>query len=271
MKQYLDLLHKVLAEGEVRTDRTGTGTISLFGAQMRFDLSKGFPLMTTKKMFLRGLIGEMLWFISGSRNAKELEDQGINIWKQWGDPETREMGPIYGWQWRNWHTVDDTGSKIEIVDQLQGAIDDIQNNPDSRRIIVTAWHPGQTKDMALPPCHMFFQFYVHTNGKLDLQLYVRSNDLFLGASFNIAQYAALLMMVAKVTGKQPGTLVYTIGDAHIYSNHVEQVKEQLSRTPYDLPKLDIEGNQESIEDFKFEDFILSDYHCHPAIKAPVAV
>jgi thymidylate synthase len=269
MKQYLDLLRDVMINGEDRYDRTGTGTRSVFGRQLRFKMSDGFPLMTTKKMFTKGLLGELLWFISGSTNVKDLQKQNIHIWDSWQDADG-ELGPVYGYQWRNWTGVD-SQMHTNTIDQLQNAIDAIKNNPESRRIIVNSWNVSMLAEMALPPCHMMYQFYVHENGELDLQLYVRSNDLFLGAPFNIAQYAALLHMIAKITGKTPGTLVYTIGDAHIYKNHFDQVKEQLSRMPYALPTLTIKGEQKSIDDFKLSDFEINDYKCWPAIKAPVAV
>lgn len=269
MQQYLNLLKDVLTNGEQRGDRTGTGTLSVFGRQLRFDMRDGFPLVTTKKMFTKGLLAEMLWFISGHTNIIDLTEQDVNIWNAWAD-DFGELGPIYGEQWRNRRSFDGNG-QLRIIDQLQNAIDDIKSSPESRRIIVDAWNPEQLQYMALPPCHMFYQFYVHTDNVLDMQLYVRSNDLFLGAPFNIAQYAALLHMVAKITGKQPGTLVYTIGDAHIYLNHVEQVKVQIEREPYGLPALQIKGEQKSIDDFKLQNFKIQNYHCWPALKGAVSV
>lgn len=269
MQQYLDLLKDVLKNGEKHIDRTGTGTLSVFGRQLRFDMRDGFPLVTTKKMFTKGLLAEMLWFISGHTNISDLTEQDVHIWDAWAD-EHGELGPVYGEQWRNRKSYDGNG-RLHIIDQLQNAIDDIMTHPESRRIIVDAWNPEQLQFMALPPCHMFYQFYVHNDNMLDMQLYIRSNDLFLGAPFNIAQYAALLHMVAKLTGKQPGTLVYTIDDAHIYLNHVEQVKVQIEREPYGLPTLQIKGEQKSINDFTLQDFKIQNYHCWPALKGAVSV
>lgn len=265
MKQYLDLLNRVLTDGVCREDRTGTGTLSVFGHQMRFDLSKGFPLVTTKKVFTRGIIEELLWFISGSTNKKALQEKNVHIWDEWGDDETGELGPIYGHQWRAWQDYDG-GS----IDQLMNVVEQIKKNPQSRRLIVSAWNVAQIDQMGLPPCHCFFQFYV-ANGKLSLQLYQRSADLFLGVPFNIASYALLLMMVAQVTGLEPGEFVHTTGDTHIYLNHIEQVKLQLSRKPYALPTMKLNPEIKDIRDFKITDFTLENYQCHSAIKGEVAV
>lgn len=265
MKQYLDLLDKVLTEGVRRDDRTGTGTIGIFGYQMRFDLSKGFPLVTTKKVFTRGIIEELLWFISGSTNKKVLQEKNVHIWDEWGDDETGELGPVYGHQWRAWDDYD--GGHI---DQLMNVIEQIKTNPNSRRLIVCSWNVAQIDQMGLPPCHCFFQFYV-SNGKLSLQLYQRSADLFLGVPFNISSYALLLMMVAQVTGLEVGEFVHTLGDAHIYLNHVDQVKLQLSRETYPLPTMKLNPEIKDIRDFKITDFTLENYQCHPAIKGEVSV
>lgn len=265
MRQYLDLLQSVLNEGIRKTDRTGTGTISVFGHQMRFDLSQGFPLVTTKKVFLRGIIEELLWFISGDTNKHTLQAKNVHIWDEWGDDETGELGPVYGKQWRDW-----LGNDGRHYDQLMQAIETIRTNPDSRRIIVNSWHVEEIDKMGLPPCHCFYQFYV-TDGKLSLQLYQRSCDLFLGVPFNIASYALLLLMVAQVTGLQPGTFVHTLGDAHIYLNHLDQVRLQLSREPYPLPKMVLNPEISDILDFRYEDFHLENYQCHPAIKGEVSV
>lgn len=265
MKQYLDLERRILTEGTRKADRTGTGTISIFGHQMRFDLSEGFPLVTTKKMFTRGIIEELLWFISGDTNKKTLQSKNVHIWDEWGDDETGELGPIYGHQWRAWQDYDG-GS----IDQLMNAIETIKKNPDSRRIIVSSWNVAQIDQMGLPPCHCFFQFYV-ADGKLSLQLYQRSADTFLGVPFNIASYALLVMMVAQVTGLQPGTFVHTLGDAHIYLNHLDQVNLQLSREPLPLPKMVLNPEIKDIRDFRIEDFHLEGYQCHPAIKGEVSV
>ena len=265
MKQYLDLERRILTEGTRKEDRTGTGTISIFGHQMRFDLSEGFPLVTTKKMFTRGIIEELLWFISGDTNKKALQAKNVHIWDEWGDDETGELGPIYGHQWRAWQDYDG-GS----IDQLMNAIETIKKNPDSRRIIVSSWNVAQIDQMGLPPCHCFFQFYV-ADGKLSLQLYQRSADTFLGVPFNIASYALLVMMVAQVTGLQPGTFVHTLGDAHIYLNHLDQVNLQLSREPLPLPKMVLNPEIKDIRDFRIEDFHLEGYQCHPAIKGEVSV
>jgi thymidylate synthase len=265
MKQYLDLLDRIMKEGVVKTDRTGTGTKSIFGHQMHFNLENGFPLVTTKKVFLRGIIEELLWFISGDTNKHTLQSKNVHIWDSWGDDETGELGPIYGKQWRAWQDYEG-GS----IDQLSNAIDLIKNNPDSRRIIVCSWNVAQIDQMGLPPCHCFFQFYV-ADGKLSLQLYQRSADMFLGVPFNIASYALLLMMVAQVTGLKPGEFIHTTGDSHIYLNHMEQVKLQLSRTPRPLPTMKINPNVKSIFDFKYEDFKLEGYDPWPAIKGEVSV
>ena len=264
MKQYLDLLQHVLDHGILKEDRTGTGTHSVFGYQMRFDLQNGFPLLTTKKLHLKSIIHELLWFLKGDTNVKYLQANGVRIWNEWAD-ENGDLGHIYGYQWRSWPDYD--GGHI---DQIKEAIDTIQNNPDSRRIIVSAWNVADLPQMNLPPCHAFFQFYV-ANGKLSLQLYQRSADIFLGVPFKIASYALLLMMVAQVTGLEAGDFVHTLGDAHIYNNHIEQVREQLSREPRALPTMKLNPNVKSIFDFKYEDFELTDYNPHPHIAGKVAV
>lgn len=264
MKQYLDLLQHVLDHGILKEDRTGTGTHSVFGYQMRFDLQDGFPLLTTKKLHLKSIIHELLWFLKGDTNVKYLQENGVRIWNEWAD-ENGDLGHIYGYQWRSW--PDYNGGHI---DQIKEAIDTIQNNPDSRRIIVSAWNVADLPQMNLPPCHAFFQFYV-ANGKLSLQLYQRSADIFLGVPFNIASYALLLMMVAQVTGLEAGDFVHTLGDAHIYNNHIEQVREQLSHEPRALPKMKLNPDVKSIFDFKYEDFELTDYNPHPHIAGKVAV
>ena len=264
MKQYLDLLQHVLDHGIFKEDRTGTGTHSVFGYQMRFDLQDGFPLLTTKKLHLKSIIHELLWFLKGDTNVKYLQENGVRIWNEWAD-ENGNLGHIYGYQWRSW--PDYNGGHI---DQIKEAIDTIQHNPDSRRIIVSAWNVADLPQMNLPPCHAFFQFYV-ANGKLSLQLYQRSADIFLGVPFNIASYALLLMMVAQVTGLEAGDFVHTLGDAHIYNNHIEQVREQLSREPRALPTMKLNPNVKSIFDFKYEDFELTDYNPHPHIAGKVAV
>lgn len=264
MKQYLDLLQHVLDHGIFKEDRTGTGTHSVFGYQMRFDLQDGFPLLTTKKLHLKSIIHELLWFLKGDTNVKYLQENGVRIWNEWAD-ENGDLGHIYGYQWRSW--PDYNGGHI---DQIKEAIHTIQNNPDSRRIIVSAWNVADLPQMNLPPCHAFFQFYV-ANGKLSLQLYQRSADIFLGVPFNIASYALLLMMVAQVTGLEAGDFVHTLGDAHIYNNHIEQVREQLSREPQALPKMKLNPDVKSIFDFKYEDFELTDYNPHPHIAGKVAV
>jgi thymidylate synthase len=264
MQQYHDLLNHVLAHGHQKTDRTGTGTISVFGYQMRFNLAEGFPLLTTKKVHLKSIIHELLWFLKGSTNIAYLKENGVSIWDEWADAEGN-LGPVYGYQWRNWPKPD--GSHI---DQITQVINQIKKTPDSRRLIVSAWNVADVDQMKLPPCHAFFQFYV-ADGKLSCQLYQRSADIFLGVPFNIASYALLTMMVAQVCGLQLGDFVHTLGDAHIYNNHFEQVKEQLSRTPRSLPTMRLNPTVNDIFSFKFEDFTLENYDPHPAIKAPVAV
>lgn len=264
MQQYHDLLNHVLAHGHVKTDRTGTGTISVFGYQMRFNLAEGFPLLTTKKVHLKSIIHELLWFLQGSTNIAYLKEHGVSIWDEWAD-EQGNLGPVYGYQWRNWPKPDGTH-----IDQITQVIQQIKKTPDSRRLIVSAWNVADVERMKLPPCHAFFQFYV-ADGKLSCQLYQRSADIFLGVPFNIASYALLTMMVAQVCDLQLGDFVHTLGDAHIYSNHMEQVKEQLSRTPRALPHMRINPDVKDLFTFKFEDFTLENYDPYPAIKAPVAV
>ena len=264
MKQYLDLLRYVMDNGVMKSDRTGTGTKSVFGYQMRFDLSDGFPLLTTKKLHLKSIIYELLWFLKGDTNVKYLQDNGVRIWNEWADADGN-LGPIYGKQWRAWR--DYNGGTI---DQLSEAVETIRTNPDSRRIIVSAWNVADLPEMRLPPCHAFYQFYV-ADGRLSLQLYQRSADIFLGVPFNIASYALLLMMVAQVTGLKAGDFVHTLGDAHIYTNHFEQVREQLGREPRPLPTMRINPEVKSLFDFKYEDFTLENYNPHPHIKGVVAV
>lgn len=264
MKQYLDLLNRILQEGTEKEDRTGTGTISVFGHQMRFNLEEGFPLLTTKKLHLKSIIYELLWFLNGDTNVKYLQEHGVRIWNEWAD-ENGDLGHIYGYQWRSW--PDYTGGHI---DQIQEAIDTIKNNPDSRRIIVSAWNVGDLNNMNLPPCHTFFQFYV-AQGRLSLQLYQRSADTFLGVPFNIASYALLLMMTAQATGLKAGDFIHTLGDAHIYKNHLEQVKLQLTRTPRPLPKMVINPEIKNIFDFKYEDFKIEAYDPWPHIAGKVSV
>jgi len=264
MKQYLDLIDRVLTEGVDKGDRTGTGTRSVFGHQMRFNLEDGFPLLTTKKLHLKSIIYELLWFLKGDTNAGYLQEHGVRIWNEWADANG-DLGPIYGKQWRSWPDYDGG-----TIDQISEVINTIKNNPNSRRIIVNAWNVAQIDEMALPPCHCFFQFYV-AGGRLSLQLYQRSADIFLGVPFNIASYALLLMMVAQVTGLRAGDFVHTLGDAHIYSNHFEQARLQLSREPRPLPKMVINPDVKDIFDFKYEDFSLQGYDPHPHIKATVAV
>ncbi len=264
MKQYLDLLNTIMTTGVDRGDRTGTGTRSIFGHQMRFDLSQGFPLLTTKKLHLKSIIYELLWFLAGDTNARYLQEHGVRIWNEWADPDG-SLGHIYGYQWRSW--PDYRGGSI---DQITQAVNDIVNNPESRRIIVSAWNVGDLDNMNLPPCHAFFQFYV-ADGRLSLQLYQRSADCFLGVPFNIASYALLTMMMAQVTGLKPGDFIHTLGDTHIYHNHFEQVKLQLTREPRPLPRMVINPDVKSIFDFKYEDFELRDYDPWPHIKATVAV
>ena len=264
MQQYLDLLRHVRTHGTRKEDRTGTGTLSVFGHQMRFDLAAGFPVVTTKKLHLRSIIHELLWFIRGDTNVKYLRDHGVSIWDEWADANG-DLGPVYGKQWRSWPTADGCS-----IDQLSAVIAQIKRNPDSRRLIVSAWNVAEIEHMALPPCHLLFQFYV-ANGKLSCQLYQRSADIFLGVPFNIASYALLTRMIAQVCELQSGDFVHTLGDAHVYLNHIEQADTQLSRTTFPLPTLKINPDVRSIFDFKYEDFELADYQCHPAIKAPVAV
>ncbi len=264
MKQYLDLLQHILDHGVVKHDRTGTGTISTFGYQMRFNLEEGFPLLTTKKLHLRSIIHELLWFLAGDTNVKYLQDNGVRIWNEWADANG-ELGHIYGYQWRSW--PDYNGGHI---DQIREVIDQIRSNPESRRLIVSAWNVADIPGMALPPCHILFQFYV-ADGRLSLMLYQRSADCFLGVPFNIASYALLLMMVAQVTGLEPGEFIHTLGDTHIYHNHFDQVRTQLGREPRRLPKMVINPEVKDILDFKYEDFSLEDYDPHPHIKGTVAV
>jgi thymidylate synthase len=264
MTQYLELLDHVMKTGTEKTDRTGTGTISVFGYQMRFNLEEGFPLLTTKKLHLKSIIHELLWFISGDTNTKYLNDNGVRIWNEWADKDGN-LGPVYGYQWRSWPS--EGGGK---TDQLQNVINSIKKTPDSRRHIVSAWNVGELDKMALPPCHILFQFYV-AGGKLSCQLYQRSADIFIGVPFNIASYALLTLMVAQVTGLKPGDFVHTFGDAHIYLNHIEQVKLQLTREPYKLPKMIINPDVTDILRFSFDDFSLTDYVSHPHIKGDISV
>lgn len=264
MKQYHELLRRVLSEGVEKTDRTGTGTISVFGHQMRFNLEHGFPLLTTKKLHLKSIIYELLWFLQGDTNVKYLQDHGVRIWNEWAGPDG-DLGHIYGYQWRSWPDY-----KGGSIDQISEVIETIRKNPDSRRIIVSSWNVGDLENMNLPPCHAFFQFYV-ADGRLSLQLYQRSADIFLGVPFNIASYALLLQMMAQVTGLQAGDFVHTLGDAHIYLNHQEQVNTQLAREPRELPRMLINPEVKSIFDFKYEDFELTGYDPHPHIKGVVAV
>ena len=264
MKQYLDLCRRILEEGVTKADRTGTGTISVFGHQMRFDLSQGFPLLTTKKLHTRSIIHELLWFLSGDTNIRYLQENGVRIWNEWAD-ENGDLGPVYGRQWRSF-----AGPDGKTVDQIQWVVDEIKRNPDSRRLVVSAWNPAELDKMALPPCHLLFQFYV-AEGKLSCQLYQRSADTFLGVPFNIASYALLTHMMAHVTGLAPGEFVHTIGDAHLYLNHLEQVKQQLAREPRPLPKLRLNPEVTCIFDFTFDDFEILDYDPHPHIKAEVSV
>ena len=265
MKQYLDLLRHILDHGMEKHDRTGTGTISTFGYQMRFDLEKGFPLVTTKKVHLKSIIYELLWFLQGDTNVHYLQEHGVRIWNEWADPDG-ELGHIYGYQWRSWPDYD--GGNI---DQISQAVEAIKNNPDSRRIIVSAWNVADLDRMNLPPCHAFFQFYVSPDGKLSCQLYQRSADCFLGVPFNIASYALLTMMMAQVCGLRPGEFIHTLGDAHIYLNHLDQVHLQLERDPRPLPRMVINPEVTSIFDFRYEDFRIEDYNPHPAIKGIVSV
>ena len=264
MKQYLDLLHHIVTEGVQKGDRTGTGTLSVFGHQMRFNMQDGFPLLTTKKLHLKSIIYELLWFLKGDTNVKFLQEHGVRIWNEWAD-ENGELGPVYGHQWRSWPDY-----KGGTIDQIQQVVDALRHNPNSRRMLVTAWNPAEVEDMALPPCHCLFQFYV-ANGKLSLQLYQRSADTFLGVPFNIASYALLLQMMAQVAGLEVGDFIHTTGDTHLYLNHLEQAKLQLTRTPRPLPKMKINPDVKSIFDFKYEDFELTDYNPHPHIAAEVSV
>lgn len=264
MKQYHDLMKHVLEKGATKTDRTGTGTISVFGYQMRFDLQEGFPMLTTKKLHLKSILHELLWFLKGDTNIKYLKENGVKIWDEWAD-ENGNLGPVYGSQWRSWEAADG-----RTIDQITHVVNQIKNNPDSRRMIVSAWNVGEIDKMKLPPCHAFFQFYV-ADGKLSCQLYQRSADIFLGVPFNIASYAILTLMIAQVCNLQPGEFIHTLGDAHLYSNHIEQAKLQLSRDLRKLPVLKINPDVKNIFDFKFEDFALEGYDPHPHIKADVAV
>ncbi|HEY4276486.1 MAG TPA: thymidylate synthase [Rhizomicrobium sp.] len=264
MRQYLELMEKVLREGVEKHDRTGTGTRSIFGYQMRFNLADGFPLVTTKKLHLKSIIYELLWFLRGETNMRWLQEHGVTIWDEWADA-TGELGPVYGYQWRSWPSQGDG-----TIDQISHLIRDIKANPDSRRLIVTAWNPADVPKMALPPCHCLFQFYV-AEGRLSCQLYQRSADIFLGVPFNIASYALLTLMVAQVTGLKPGEFVHSIGDAHLYLNHMEQAREQLSRQPYPPPVMRLNPAVTDIFGFRYEDFTLENYQAHPSIKAPIAV
>ena len=264
MKQYLDLLNRILSEGTRKEDRTGTGTISVFGHQMRFNLEEGFPLLTTKKLHLKSIIYELLWFLQGNTNVKYLQDHGVRIWNEWAD-ENGELGPVYGHQWRSW--PDYNGG---VIDQISNVVEQIKKNPDSRRLIVSAWNVAEVDSMALPPCHTLFQFYV-ADGKLSLQLYQRSADTFLGVPFNIASYALLLQMMAQVTGLKPGEFVHTTGDTHVYTNHLEQVQLQLTRAPRTLPFMRINPEVKSIFDFQYEDFVLENYDPWPHIAGKVSV
>lgn len=283
MKQYLELLQDILDNGVEKGDRTGTGTLSVFGRQLRFEnIGEKFPLITTKKMFLKGIIHELIWFLNGDTNIKYLNDNGVHIWDEWAD-RNGDLGPVYGSQWRKWEYFEEipvsTGNPLNppvmrfkkfYIDQIENLINEIKSKPNSRRMIVTAWNPAEVDNMALPPCHCLYQFNV-ANGKLSCQLYQRSCDVFLGVPFNIASYALLTMMVAQICDLEPGDFIHTFGDVHIYSNHVEQVREQLSREPFDLPKIVINSEVKNIDEFKYEDFRLENYQCHPTIKAPIAV
>lgn len=264
MKQYHDLLNRILTEGSQKSDRTGTGTLSVFGHQMRFDLQQGFPLLTTKKLHIRSIVHELLWFLSGDTNIRYLKENGVSIWNEWAD-ENGDLGPVYGFQWRSW-----PGKDGQSVDQISKVVEQIRTNPDSRRLMVVAYNPAYVDDMALPPCHSLFQFYV-ADGKLSCQLYQRSADTFLGVPFNIASYALLTHMMAQQCGLEPGDFIWTGGDTHLYSNHLEQARLQLTREPLALPRLDIKRRPDSIFDYRFEDFEIVDYQAHPHIAAPVAV
>ena len=264
MKQYLELMQKILDHGTKKQDRTGTGTLSLFGTQMRFDLSEGFPLVTTKKIHLKSVIYELLWFLKGETNTQYLKDHGVTIWDEWAD-ERGDLGPVYGHQWRSWPAPDGT-----TIDQVSRTIEEIKKNPDSRRLIISAWNPADIDKMKLPPCHCFFQFYV-AEGRLSCQLYQRSADLFLGVPFNIASYALLTLMFAQACSLQPGEFVHTLGDTHLYLNHLEQARLQLTRTPLPLPRMKLNPNVRSIFDFTYEDFTLENYNPRPPIRAEVAV
>lgn len=265
MKPYLDLLNRILTEGATKTDRTGTGTMSVFGNQMRFDLADGFPLLTTKKLHLKSIIHELLWFLAGDTNVRYLQENGVRIWNEWADPETGELGPVYGHQWRSWPDY-----KGGTIDQIAQVVDTIKRHPDSRRMLVTAWNPAEVDQMALPPCHCLFQFYI-ADGRLSLQLYQRSADTFLGVPFNIASYALLLQMMAQVTELEAGEFIHTTGDTHLYLNHLEQARLQLTREPRALPRMNINPDVKSIFDFHYEDFQLEGYNPHPHIKAEVSV
>lgn len=265
MKQYQDLLRRILQEGVTKTDRTGTGTISIFGNQMRFDLQQGFPLLTTKKLHLKSIIYELLWFLKGDTNVRYLQEHGVRIWNEWADPETGDLGPVYGHQWRSW-----PDAKGGTIDQISQVVDLIKHHPDSRRMLVSAWNPAEVDQMALPPCHCLFQFYV-ADGRLSLQLYQRSADTFLGVPFNIASYALLCMMMAQVCGLQPGEFIHTTGDTHLYLDHLEQARLQLTREPRPLPRMVINPDVKDIFSFQFEDFSLEDYDPWPHIKAVVSV
>ncbi|MET0103794.1 MAG: thymidylate synthase [Sedimenticola sp.] len=264
MRQYLDLMRHVRDNGIRKEDRTGTGTVSVFGYQMRFDLAEGFPVVTTKKLHLRSIIHELLWFLQGDTNIRYLKENGVSIWDEWAD-ENGDLGPVYGYQWRSWPAPNG-----ESIDQITQLVEQIRNNPDSRRLMVSAWNPADVEHMALPPCHCLFQFYV-AEGRLSCQLYQRSADIFLGVPFNIASYALLTLMIAQVTGLEPGEFVHTFGDAHLYLNHLEQVETQLSREPLPLPTMKLNPDVKSVFDFRYEDFELVGYEAHPHIKAPVAV
>jgi thymidylate synthase len=264
MKQYLDLMRRIRTDGVFKSDRTGTGTYSVFGHQMRFDLSAGFPLVTTKKVFMKAIVHELLWFLQGSTNVRYLQEHGVHIWDEWADDQG-ELGPVYGSQWRSWPTPDGG-----TIDQIAKVVDQIRRTPDSRRLIVSAWNVAEVDQMALPPCHTLFQFYV-ANGRLSCQLYQRSADVFLGVPFNIASYALLTMMIAQVTRLSPGDFVHTFGDAHLYANHLEQADLQLAREPYPLPTLELNPEVTDISAFRYDDIKLKGYKSHPAIKAPIAV